>query len=131
MLVTSLIEKIFPNAVYVRVRRNEFRIRHVESGVDTTFQAVAPFSTVRMLIGEFTAAEQAFKAALKNAEKDRLFRPAPQILMHPLEMIEGGLSQIEERTFLEVALGAGASKAMVWLGPELSDDEVKRKLGGK
>jgi hypothetical protein len=84
-----------------------------------------------MLIGEFTAAEQALKAALKNAEKDRLLRLPPQILMHPLEMIEGGLSQIEQRIFLEVAKGAGASKATVWLGPELSDEEVKRKLSGK
>jgi hypothetical protein len=84
-----------------------------------------------MLIGEFTAAQQALKAALKNAEKDRLLRLPPQILMHPLEMIEGGLSQIEERIFLELATGAGASKAMVWLGPELSDEEVKRKLAGK
>ena len=131
MLVTSLLGKVFPNAVYVRVRRNQFRIRHVKSGADRTFQAAASFSTTRMLIGEFTAAEHALKAALKNAEKDRLLRLPPQILKHPLEMIEGGLSQIEERIFLEVAKGAGASKAMVWLGPELSDEEVKRKLGGK
>jgi len=131
MLAASLIGKVFRNAVYVRVRRNQFRIRHVDSGTDTTFQADVPFSSVRMLIGEFTAAEQALKAALKNAEKDRLLRLPPQILMHPLEMIEGGLSQIEERIFLEVAMGAGASKAVIWLGPELSDDEVKEKLGGK
>ena len=131
MLLTFLIGKVFPNAVYVRMRRNQFRIRHVKSGAESTFQAAAPFSTVRLLIGEFTAAEQALKAALKNAEKDRLLRLPPQILMHPLEMVEGGLSQIEERIFLEVARGAGASKATVWLGPELSDEEVKRKLGGK
>src|SRR5215217_1769629 len=103
MLVTSLIENIFPNAVYVRVSRNQFRIRHVKSGAESTFQASVPFSTVRLLIGEFTAAEQALKAALKNAEKERLLRLPPQMLMHPLEMVEGGLSQIEERIFLEVA----------------------------
>jgi len=45
-------------------------------------------------------------------------------------MIEGGLSQVEERVLTEAAIGAGASKVVVWLGPELKDDEVKAKLKG-
>ncbi len=54
-----------------------------------------------------------------------------QILIHPLEMTDGGLCQIEERLFLEFAMRTGASKALVWVGPELSDEEVKEKLNGK
>ncbi len=126
----SLFEKIFPNPVYVRVRRNEFRIRHVRTGAETSHPAETPFSNARMLVCDFSAAAQAFKAALKSAEHDRLFRPPPQIVMHPLEMIEGGLSDVEERLLLELARGAGASKAIVWTGPELSDEEVKARLGG-
>ena len=122
---------LFPNPVYVRVRRNQLRVRHVASGTETTYQADAPFSTQRMLIGEFTAAEQALKNAVKQIENGRFLRMPSQILMHPVEMTDGGLSQIEERVLLEVAMGAGASKAVVWLGPELSDAEVRKKLSGK
>ncbi len=131
MLALSLLTTLFPNPVYVRVRRNQLRIRHVESGAETTFQADVPFSTERMLIGEFSAAEHALKTALKQAEAGRYLRMPSQILIQPLELTNGGLSQIEERVFREVAMGAGASKALIWVGPELSDSEVKDKLNGK
>jgi len=39
-------------------------------------------------------------------------------------MIEGGLSQVEERVLRELAAGAGARKVFVWVGHELSDQEV-------
>jgi rod shape-determining protein MreB and related proteins len=129
-MLTFLLTKLFPNTAYVRVRRNEFRIRHIESGNEATFKADVPFSTVRMLIGDFAAADRALKDALQQAHKGR-FRAPSQIVIHPLELIEGGLSQIEERTIYEVAKGAGASKVLVWLGPELTDEQVKEKLAGK
>jgi rod shape-determining protein MreB len=53
------------------------------------------------------------------------------VVIHPLEKIEGGLSQVEERLFHELAVGAGASKVVVWAGAPLSDAEVAAKLQGK
>ena len=122
---------MFSNTVYVRIGRNQFRVRHVESGADTTVAASTPFTTTRLLIGQFVAAEESLKDALKQIATGRLFAPSPGVVMHPLEMVEGGLSEIEERTFQEVAIGAGAGKAVVWVGRELSDAEVKEKLRGK
>ncbi len=52
----------------------------------------------------------------------------PRTLLHPLETIDGGLTQIEERAFQELAIGAGASKVKVWSGPALSDAQVVEKL---
>ena len=46
-------------------------------------------------------------------------------------MIEGRLSEVEERVLRELAMGAGASKVVVWVGHELSDAEVQEKLDGK
>jgi hypothetical protein len=43
-------------------------------------------------------------------------------------MVEGGLSAVEERVLLELAMGAGARRSAVHLGPELSDDGVRAKL---
>ena len=81
-----------------------------------------------MLIGDFTAAEHALKVSLKEIAKGRFFSVPPHVVMQPLEKIEGGLSEIEERIIREVAIGAGASKAVVWVGPELNDSQVKEKL---
>lgn len=45
-----------------------------------------------------------------------------------MAMTEDGLSDVEERIFLEVASAAGGRKAKVWVSHELSDSEVLQKL---
>ncbi len=118
------------NAVYVKVRRNQFQVRSLKSGVDVTSLAQTPFTTTRLLVGQFAAAENALKDALKQVSQGYMWFSSPDIVIHPLEMVEGGLSEIEERIIHEVAVGAGAKRVVVWLGHELNDDEVKKMLGG-
>ena len=48
------------------------------------------------------------------------FTPQPRLLFQPLEMIEGGLSEVEERVFLELGASAGARHVKVHIGPKLS-----------
>jgi actin-like ATPase involved in cell morphogenesis len=102
----------------------------LKSGVEATVVAQTPFTTTRLLVGQFVVAQNTLKEALKQVSKESLFAVSPYIVIHPLEMVEGGLSEIEERIFREVAIGAGASKVVVWFGHELNDAEVKEKLGG-
>lgn len=42
-------------------------------------------------------------------------------------MIEGGLSPVEERALRELAFGAGGHKVVIWVGKELSNEEVIEK----
>lgn len=42
-----------------------------------------------------------------------------------MEQIEGGVTQVEYRVFVELALGAGAAKAGVHVRPILSGDAIK------
>lgn len=58
--------------------------------------------------------------------KGRRYPPPPLVVIQPLEMIEDGLSEVEERVLREVAASAGARKVVVWVGHELSDAEVMR-----
>ena len=126
----NVLTALFSNPVYVRVRRNQFRVRNLKSRREATFDAQPPFTSTRLLIGQFLEAEQLLTRALKEM-KGGVLAQAPQVLIQPLEMSEGGLSEVEEHVLQEVALSAGASKAVVWFGPELSDDEVRTKLHGK
>jgi hypothetical protein len=122
-----MLRKFFAKEVYVRIKRNQVLARDLKAGTEATVQA--SFTTTRMLIGQFGVAEDALKEALKQLSQDRLFAVSPIILIHAAEMIEGGLSQIEERVLHEMAIGAGASKVVVYAGAaELRDDEVKEKL---
>jgi rod shape-determining protein MreB len=121
---------VFSTDFYVRVTRDLFRVKNLKSGREVQGVPEKPFTTVRMLVGEFGWADRAFKAAFEKAGGTS-FLASPRVLIHPLEMVEGGLSQIEDRVLQELALGAGAKKCVVWIGAELSDAEAAAKLGGK
>jgi rod shape-determining protein MreB len=41
-------------------------------------------------------------------------------VIHPMEIIDGGLTMIEERAFIELAMGAGAKEAIIYIGKQLS-----------
>jgi hypothetical protein len=45
-----------------------------------------------------------------------------------MEMVQNEISEVEKRLLKELALGSGAYKAVVWIGHELSDDEIKEKI---
>lgn len=113
--------------LYVQVRENRLDIRTVDDG--RSFHAVAspPFSHPRMLVGDFTAAEACLKALVAKARGSGLVLKTDMII-HPMDKLEGGLTQIESRVFQELAMGAGASKVVVWSGAALGDAEVAARL---
>ena len=116
--------KLLSNTVYVKVTKNQFWVRHIEQQKEAVETALEPFTTRRLLVGEFTTAEKYLRAVIKKVHEGKWFSASPVVIIHPMEMTDGGLSQIEERAFMELAAGAGARKVMVWVGHELSDQEV-------
>jgi rod shape-determining protein MreB len=124
----EFLRRYLASTVYVRVRRNRFRLRHLESGRELAVDGKRPFSTERLLVGDFEAAQETLKQALRQAAGGGLFAVSPRVVIQPLESIEGGLSEIEERVLRELASGAGARQVAVWVGPELDDAQVREKL---
>jgi hypothetical protein len=118
---------MFTRSLYVQVRKNEFLVRNIDDARSFREKADPAFSHPRSLLGNFTAAGNCLKSAVSRSLGNR-FAASTAMLIHPLETIEGGLSQIEERAFREIALFSGASKAVVWVGEDLSDTEVLSKL---
>ena len=123
-----MLTALFANTVYVLVKRNQFRVRHLESNAEVTLDAQPPFTTSRLIIGEFSVAESLLKRGIREVSKRGFLSMAPFVVIQPLEMLEGGLSEVEERVLREVAIGAGATRVVVWVGPQLSDAEVKAKF---
>jgi rod shape-determining protein MreB and related proteins len=87
-------------------------------------KVVNPFNHPRTLVGDFTVGEQLLKTFVRKLQGSSLVAIAPLIVMHPLGSPKGGFTQVERRAFREMALGAGASKVVLWVGHELSDAEV-------
>ena len=130
-MTQGMIAKMFESTVYVRIAKNRLRIRHIQQSKEVAVSAMQPFTTQRMLVGNFSSAEKLLKEGMQQLGTGRWFAPAPIMLVHPTEMVEGGLSEIEERALSELAMGAGARKARLWVGHELSDQEVLEKIKGQ
>lgn len=121
---------MFDTDIYVRISRNLFRVKNLKSGQEAQGIPDKPFSTSRLLVGNFESAQRALKTTVEKVGGTS-FLASPNILMHPLEMVEGGLSQVEDRIFQELAIGCGARKVVVWLGAELVNSEITAKLKNK
>lgn len=126
-----MIAKLFDATVYIRIAKNRFQIRHIQQGKEVAVFATQPFTTQRMLVGNFSSAEKHLKDGMKQLRAGSWFAPAPVVVVHPTELVEGGLSEIEDRILLELAATIGARRVFVWLGNELSDQEVLNKAKSK
>ncbi len=80
---------------------------------------VNPFSHIRTLISNFNVAERLLRHIFNMLLKGRFIQPSPRCVIHPMEKIEGGLTDVEERAFRELAISAGARDAIVYQGSEL------------
>ena len=118
---------MFTTRLYMRIGINRIQIKNIGNGESVDLFAEARFSHPRMLIGNFTEAQALIKKAVVLVKGSGL-QLSLHMLMHPTELVTGGLTQIEERVLHELAHGAGSGKAFIWLGLDLSDEEVKGKL---
>ncbi|MBE7380614.1 MAG: 1-pyrroline-5-carboxylate dehydrogenase [Leptolyngbya sp. SIO1E4] len=110
--------------VYLKIRVNKVWAKQLEGQTVVELQAEEPFTTERLLIGNFDSALSVTKAALKQVNLGKRRWVNPKVAIHPLAYTEGGLSPVEKRLFWELAASAQAVDARVWEGAELSDIQV-------
>ena len=120
-----MIKKLFTVDLYIKVRENRFEAKNLSSnGNWETIHSKHPFTTERLLVGTFSAAEPALTKLVKSVTPRGFFKIRPQIVIQPMELVDAGLSEVEERIFKELALGAGAFKVVLHTGSELTDSEA-------
>jgi actin-like ATPase involved in cell morphogenesis len=129
-----ILEKLMKNPfeepkLYIKVAKNRFEIQKI-SGERTseTVSAPEPFSTSRLLVGNMSLAERYLAEGIKKVLPAKLIKRHPAVLIHPIEMTEGGLSEVETKVLHELAAAAGARKVVVWEGDELTPEEAAQKL---
>ncbi len=89
-------------------------------------ELVNGFRHPRTLLADFAVAEQTLRRLLKRLQPPALLRPAPTVVLQPLEQLEGGLTQVEIRALVELLRGAGARQVFIWTGKELERSELER-----
>lgn len=84
------------------------------------------FDHPRTIIADFEIAEKTLQEFLKKLPLKRFLKGPPVVIMHPLEKLEGGLTQVETRALEELGHRMEFKKIYVRTGAELSDEEVLR-----
>ena len=123
------LKRWFVTHLYIKIYRNQFVIENLDDEVPArSFKAEKPFTTQRLLVGEFKIAEECLSQAIKETLPGRWLKIAPTVLFQPMEMIEGGLSFVETRCLEELCQGAGAAKVVLWVGEALDRNQALAKL---
>jgi len=116
-----MLSKFKKQIFYVQIKENSFIVRCANSGKSVSLDADTPFSSGHLLVCEFNIAEKLLRQAFKDLQESWL---RPIAIMHPLELIGEKLSDVEERVLQELALSAGARDVKLWIGQELTDEEI-------
>jgi hypothetical protein len=125
-----MLRNIFSNTVYIKVHPNRFEVKAIETGKSLVLNSPQAFTTRRLLVGQFSVANDLLNKGMKQLQAGRLFVLKPLVVIQPMAMVEDGLSEVEERVFHELAASMGARKLKVWVGHELSDSEVLEHAKG-
>jgi rod shape-determining protein MreB len=113
-----------PYHIYIKIKTNNIWAKHLESQTIVELSAHQPFTTKRLLVGNFDAALFVIKNAINQTHSKTLKWVSPKVVIHPMEYLEEGLSPVEKRLFLDLAACSGALERRVWEGTELADTEV-------
>ena len=135
-------KKIFDEVPLIAVRRDvdkRFSIEAIGNRAkskleDGNYDVVNPFSHPRLLISDIRAAETLLKFVFRKLTDNGYIVPSPRVIFQPMEKLEGGVTAMEERTFRELCLGAGARDVYLQVGNELllhdlNFQQVKNKSG--
>ena len=95
------------------------KIQVLAFGNNAKPNSINPFSHPRVIFANFYAGEKLLQEIIKKLLSSSIFTPSPNIVIHPMEKTEGGLTMIEIRAFREMAHGAGAADSVIYEGNEL------------
>jgi rod shape-determining protein MreB and related proteins len=98
---------------------------------ETGDDLINPFDHPRVLVADFVLGEKLLQHGFQMVSCGFFvvpgikWTPSPTVVIHVLEELEGGISQIESRALMEMAHGASAREVHIWNASELSDAEIK------
>lgn len=116
-------------SLYLRIRRHGFELRLLDPPCMQAATSLSGFSSARLLIGGFSEALRTLEQGVRELQASASVQlRGADLLLHPLELVEGGLSEVEERVLRDLVVGLGPRSVVIWLGPDLGDDEVQERL---
>ena len=97
--------------VEVRIYRDRMEVCSADQLI--LVNSESPFSTSRLLVGEFHPAVDCLKRGLDQIGALGIFTRKPSLRIRAMEINSGGLSAVERRCLLELGSAAGANQVEV------------------
>lgn len=104
---------MFRKRFHILLRENTIEVRNLGNG--RLGNARGRFSHPRLLIGDFKAASQCLREALRDAGGAGM-AIRHSALIQPLERLEGGLTELERSLLVRLAMANSMSDAVVLAG---------------
>ncbi|MFY7672578.1 hypothetical protein ACOSP6_15960 [Tenacibaculum sp. MEBiC06402] len=104
-----------PIPIYILFYKDRIKVYRLDNGLSIERNAVIPFSNSKILFANFTEGER-FLSSLISELVPRLgsfFSRSIIVLAHQLEMINEGLSQVEERALIDAIRHSSAVDVFV------------------
>lgn len=100
----------------MRIKLEIYKNKMVLTGDGRILTSVpeTPFSTARLLVGNFDSASKCLEVGAKKLNAIGYFKRAPTFDIYPKDLSSGGLSQVEDRILRELAVSVGARKVDIY-----------------
>ncbi|CED71407.1 putative uncharacterized protein [Aliivibrio wodanis] len=118
----------YRESIYIQVKKDCFHLRNCKTNREHLEMSDLPFSTERLAVGDFYAADKALRNGLSEILSKTMFKLPPIIIVHQRYLCEGGLSNVEERVLFELSHSTKVHKVVVWQGRELSKEDIVNKV---
>ena len=106
--------------IYLRLYKNKVKVYRLDSGKFVIRESEVPFSNSRILWGDFQKGEDFVNRVIKDLIGNKSFFPLTsfQMLIHQMELIKDGLSEVEKRALIDSARHLNAKEVDLYFGEE-------------
>jgi actin-like ATPase involved in cell morphogenesis len=114
------------NLIYLVLYKNKVKVIDLMSGKFVEKNATPPFSSTRILWADYQVGENFVNTILRDFISNW---GAHRMLVHPMEILEGGLSEVEKRALIDSARHMNAKEVYLMEGgAELTVGQALKKL---
>ncbi|UAY90819.1 hypothetical protein KSL88_14960 [Pectobacterium polaris] len=122
-------------SLYIRIYRDTLIVRNVDTKQEVTEQSDAPFTTTRLLLGQMIPAMKLLARLTRKVASKRLIDlfASHKVIIHAMEMNEGGHSQVEFASYIELAKSISPQGKHIYVCSKnvpLTDQEVTQIFSG-
>ncbi|MCL6333299.1 hypothetical protein EXT66_05620 [Pectobacterium carotovorum subsp. carotovorum] len=122
-------------SLYIRIYRNTLTVRNVDTKQEVTEQSETPFTTRRLLLGQMIPAMKLLDRLARKVAPKRLIDlfSSHKVIIHAMEMNEGGHSQVEFASYIELAKSISPQGKHIYVCSKnvpLTDQEVTQIFSG-